>query len=1366
MVIDRDRLPLFQKIDAKLRLNRGQTEMKARLQIVSGFLIVILMISSGMTSAVYHPNDPRWNEPADPEMEIPDDQWGPEQIDVDFAWDLPNEGTLTNPGTKNIVIAILDTGLLEHEDIPEECLWTNPNEVVGDGGDLHWPGDYDEDEDGDGLKDFNDTQVGGTDWNGRNGPLWGANKRPDAHWDGQAWVHDPLGPHDDDLDDYYLAEKDDDENGYWDDIHGWNFVNLSSDYTDTHPLYHGTHVASAAIATIDNELGIAGIAQVSIMILKTLDDDGNPAEHGESPNTWWSDEGAIKYATNQGADIISISFGYGCLGYTFLDDELEDAVDAGVVCFACAGNTDGGWADYPGYSPFTICVGSSTPEDPVLDNDPDHHRSQESAVDPKIDILAPGGGSIDLPGDEQQLIDDIYCANGPNSDDYEYSHGTSLATPITAAVAALMLSYRPSLTQDDVRGILTGTAVDITNETGLRFDEDATFGKDDYSGYGEVSAFLALSYAVGLRNDWTTSENIIQDSSILAGEMNQPSISLDTEGFSHMVWIDDSNGFNEVFYASVDPSGSIWTQPKSVETAFSNQFVSIYPDICIDMNDDIHISWIDVDEAMSPEGYNIVDKLMSTDEYYIYYTKMDTDGTVMIPPWIVDISTNEKEYINIWTDISCKPRILYAVYDGNDWDIWQQTFHITTWIPNEIIIDNDIDQRKPSLDVQNMGAVNHIYVAYQQRTGPSDDWEIWAWNSFGQPQKWQVTDNNEEDINPNLCVVQSYPFFYVVWQRDDDEYISGEGEFQNRLYDRIFISAFYTNTLEPFIYGTPTGSQSHEYQVGKGVEDNEPNPNNFKEFPKVSAVKVINNRGSQNEAWAIQVNVVWRQDVQMYWSPLSFDGRPLKWSREEPLFPLNIDGIPQIIASDIKDSNEFSDWFDCDGNFRVLIQEDNPQHIWPPIIDLHLSSTREFWDSPSSLSTNVANIGSKNNIHMDVDPSGGLHVVFDAFHTVLEKDLIYYGYWGSGNRNSTMPDKQFSAISNFQHDCVKPMVTALSGGFLPEVIIIYRDESVGNGDLWFQRRHPFWLIRSEPLGCINLTDQTYPPFNTRIVNDMENQYIGITWTEHEAGPPNRNYDIHFGVVDYDNIAIISETHRAVVGTTSVDNLADIAVDTTGDFHIVYQYNGEIYYNSVDIDAGTSTFTKNHENDIQVSFTENKASYPAIAIDRDIQRRDVGIFNTDYDELGRTNRFIHITYTRYRSDYSDYILRYVKLNDYGEIIIIEKDVLDLPLDRSLYSSEIQIISRIALNSDNQVAIVYSGKISHGTNWPALNSHWGIFFTKLDNNGEVLTIETYISGDPSEHGMSATVDYSDTDRLEIVWRQKSSGPWEVFYRGTQE
>ncbi|PIR94733.1 hypothetical protein COT95_02590, partial [Candidatus Falkowbacteria bacterium CG10_big_fil_rev_8_21_14_0_10_37_6] len=134
---------------------------------------------------------------------------------------------------------------------------------------------------------------------------------------------------------------DDDNNGYIDDINGWDFYD---DIADPKPkftqgfseigLNHGTIVAGIIAAEGNNNFGITGVTwSAKIMPLKVLSDSGE----GDTGDVIQ----AIDYAIDNGADIINLSF-VGGIFEKSLEEAIRRAYDAGVIVVAAAGNEDAG----------------------------------------------------------------------------------------------------------------------------------------------------------------------------------------------------------------------------------------------------------------------------------------------------------------------------------------------------------------------------------------------------------------------------------------------------------------------------------------------------------------------------------------------------------------------------------------------------------------------------------------------------------------------------------------------------------------------------------------------------------------------------------------------------------------------------------------------------------------------------------------------------------------------------------------------------------------------------------------------------------------------------------------------------------------
>lgn len=210
---------------------------------------------------------------------------------------------------------------------------------------------------------------------------------------------------------------------------------------------HGTHVAGIVGSAIENGYGGVGVAPAaSIMPIDVF--------AGSSAYTSEVIEGIYR-AVDHGANIINMSLGNYSYS-SFFQDAINYAYDHNVVVVAAAGNDATNLTHYPSSYDHVISVGSTTQEDT---------RSYFSNYGPYVDITAPGT--------------DVLSTTPYNF--YETYSGTSMASPVVAGVAALVKSYEPGLSVDDITYRLTNTADDL-----------GSAGRDDYYGSGRINAKAAL----------------------------------------------------------------------------------------------------------------------------------------------------------------------------------------------------------------------------------------------------------------------------------------------------------------------------------------------------------------------------------------------------------------------------------------------------------------------------------------------------------------------------------------------------------------------------------------------------------------------------------------------------------------------------------------------------------------------------------------------------------------------------------------------------------------------------------------------------------------------------------------------------------
>jgi len=214
--------------------------------------------------------------------------------------------------------------------------------------------------------------------------------------------------------------KDDDNNGYIDDVYGWNPLNPTKPPLDDNK--HGTHVAGIIGAVGNNELGVVGVNwQVKIMPLKFLDKDGSG---------YLSDAiRAIEYVLlmkQRGVNIRVVNASWGSdTPSRALDDAIQKLRAQDILFVAAAGNNGTTAKTYPGASDLVLSV-AATEQGGTL--------APFSNFGPWVDVAAPGRSILStVPGGG-----------------YASFSGTSMATPHVAGLAALALSMKPTLTADQL----------------------------------------------------------------------------------------------------------------------------------------------------------------------------------------------------------------------------------------------------------------------------------------------------------------------------------------------------------------------------------------------------------------------------------------------------------------------------------------------------------------------------------------------------------------------------------------------------------------------------------------------------------------------------------------------------------------------------------------------------------------------------------------------------------------------------------------------------------------------------------------------------------------------------------------------------
>lgn len=259
--------------------------------------------------------------------------------------------------------------------------------------------------------------------------------------------------------------KDDDLNGFIDDVYGYNFVDNSG---TIYPGDHGTHVAGVIAAVNDNGEGVGSIA------------GGTKAAPGVKIMSCQIFRGArsapaaaaLVYAADNGAVIAQNSWGYGTAGYYSEVDKdavryfiKEAGLDyegkprpntpmvGGIVIFA-AGNRNSNDVWYPSADSLVVAVAAIECAG---------KKAYYSNYASWVDITAPGGARTN---NQKAILSTVaYPDESMGNVKYAYKEGTSMACPHVSGVAALIVSSfgSPTLTPDEVRMRLEASTRSLEN---------------------------------------------------------------------------------------------------------------------------------------------------------------------------------------------------------------------------------------------------------------------------------------------------------------------------------------------------------------------------------------------------------------------------------------------------------------------------------------------------------------------------------------------------------------------------------------------------------------------------------------------------------------------------------------------------------------------------------------------------------------------------------------------------------------------------------------------------------------------------------------------------------------------------------------
>ena len=257
--------------------------------------------------------------------------------------------------------------------------------------------------------------------------------------------------------------------------------------------FHGTHCSGIIAAVRDNNKGINGIADnVRIMMVRAVPDGD---EHDKDIAN------AIRYAVDNGAQIVSMSFGKGLSPEkNWVDDAVKYAESKGVLLVHAAGN-----------DAKNVDSTDNFPNPTYLDNGQNATNwiTVGASGDPKnggitasfsnygkkgVDVFAPG----------VQIYSTI-----PGGTTYGNASGTSMACPVVAGVAALLLEYYPNLSAQQLKEVIEKSSVKVDTEVNIPGTMNKTKLSELSVSGGLLNAYEAIKMASTLKGNRKENKNTL-----------------------------------------------------------------------------------------------------------------------------------------------------------------------------------------------------------------------------------------------------------------------------------------------------------------------------------------------------------------------------------------------------------------------------------------------------------------------------------------------------------------------------------------------------------------------------------------------------------------------------------------------------------------------------------------------------------------------------------------------------------------------------------------------------------------------------------------------------------------------------------------
>lgn len=220
-------------------------------------------------------------------------------------------------------------------------------------------------------------------------------------------------------------------------------------YPASNSSWHGTHVAGTVAAATNNAKGVASMAfGAKVVPVRVLGKCGGTVSDIVDAIVWASGGSVSGVPANPNpARVLNLSLGGGGACGSF-QSAINTARNNGAVFVVAAGNENQNVSNSsPANCSGVISVAATTKTGA---------RASYSNYGSTIVVSAPGGAGSGGSGDILSTLNSGTTTQGVES--YAYYAGTSMATPHVAALAAMMLSKKSSLTPDEVKNLITANA--------------------------------------------------------------------------------------------------------------------------------------------------------------------------------------------------------------------------------------------------------------------------------------------------------------------------------------------------------------------------------------------------------------------------------------------------------------------------------------------------------------------------------------------------------------------------------------------------------------------------------------------------------------------------------------------------------------------------------------------------------------------------------------------------------------------------------------------------------------------------------------------------------------------------------------------